>query len=413
MAGPSLEVDENLLQYATPRQREILEAVILCGSAGKAAISLGCDRTYPIKVHAAVQKRAASRGYAPEANLHFEVAKGFKLKGYSHLTKTRAGDNIWLKTEAVRERWESAVTEAIENRPARQLDIPAPRPQSFDAGDIIPWLNIGDAHIGMLAHKDETGANFDMKIAKAEILQAAYDLIDMAPDCERMVINDLGDGTHYENMKAMTERSGHQLDFDSRFPKMVDAYLDIMESIIEKALRKADTVDVIINQGNHSETNDYWAARYFRRLYSRLGNNRVNVLKNESPFIGYRMGKTFVLVHHGHKVKPETLRQIMSTDYAIDWGETNFRYIDGGHIHHFSAKELGGAEWCSFNNLAPMDKHAHDGGWRSKQAMTLVLRSRSYGDLGRYKMPIEKVWDRISSANPTHYVPEPRRAFAA
>jgi hypothetical protein len=318
-----------------------------------------------------------------------------------------------LKTEAVRERWENAVTDAIENRPARQLDIPPPRPQGFDAADIIPWLNIGDAHIGMLAHKDETGANFDIKIAKAEILQASFDLIDMAPDCERMVINDLGDGTHYENMKGMTERSGHQLDFDSRFPKMIDAYLDIMESMIEKALRKAKTVDVIINQGNHSETNDYWAARYFRRLYSRLGNNRVNVLQNESPFIAYRMGETLVLVHHGHKVKPETLRQIMSTDFAADWGETKFRYIDGGHIHHFSAKELGGAEWCSFNNLAPMDKHAHDGGWRSKQAMTLVLRSRSYGDLGRYKMPIEKVWNRIAAHSPAHYMPETRRAFAA
>jgi len=103
----------------------------------------------------------------------------------------------------------------------------------------------------------------------------------------------------------------------------------------------------------------------------------------------------------------------MSSDYAIDWGESKFRYIDGGHIHHFSAKELAGAEWCSFNNLAPGDKFAHDGGWRSKQAMTLVLRSRSYGDVGRYKMPIEKVWDSITKRNPSHYVPEPRRAFAA
>lgn len=356
---------------------------------------------------------AARKGNAPEAHLNHPVAEGFVLKGYSHLTKTATGENIWLKTEAVRERWEQAVIAAIEASATREINIPPPNPQGFDAADIIPWLNIGDAHIGMLAHEDETGANFDIKIAKAEILQASFDLIDMAPDCERMVINDLGDGTHYENMKAMTERSGHQLDFDSRFPKMIDAYLDIMEAIIEKALTKANTVDVIINQGNHSETNDHWAARHFRRLYQRLGTNRVNVLPNEGPFIAYRMGNTLVLIHHGHKVKPETLRQIMSSDFAIDWGETKFRYIDGGHIHHFSAKELGGAEWCSFNNLAPMDRHAHDGGWRSKQAMTLVLRSRTYGDQGRLKMPIEKVWDRIRLTDPTHYVPQPKRAFAA
>jgi hypothetical protein len=139
----------------------------------------------------------------------------------------------------------------------------------------------------------------------------------------------------------------------------------------------------------------------------------VKVLPNFNPFIGYRMGKTFVLIHHGHKAKPETLRQVMSTDYAIDWGEATFRYIDGGHIHHFSAKELGGAQWRSFNNLAPVDKHAHDGGWRSKQAMTLVLRSRTYGYMGEQFMPIEKVWDRIRETCPDHYVPEPKRAFQA
>ena len=410
---PPLKIDPNLFQFCTERQRQVLEAIDRLGSAKDASLELGMNKGGASETYIDVKRKAAKMGYAPEAGLTHSVAQGFQLKGYSHLTKTAAGENIWLKTEAVRERWELAVSNAIANCAAREINIPPPMVHTFDGADIIPWLNIGDAHIGLLCHEDEVSANFDIKIAKVEILQAAFDLIDMAPDCERMVVNDLGDGTHYENMKAMTERSGHQVDFDSRFPKMIEAYLDIMEAVIEKALTKATTVDVIINQGNHSETNDYWAAQYFRRLYERLGSNRVNVLKNENPFIGYRMGNTFVLVHHGHKVKPETLRQIMSTDYRIDWGEAKFCYIDGGHIHHFSAKELGGAEWCSFNNLAPLDKYAHDGGWRSKQAMTLVLRSRTYGDMGRYKMPIEKVWDAIRKVKPSHYVPQPKRAFSA
>lgn len=346
-------------------------------------------------------------------DLHGMVAEGFALKGYSEFTKTERGTPIWLKTVRAEQNYWHAVKEAIEAREPKAIAIPPPRLQTFDARDIVPWLNIGDAHIGMLAHEVESLANFDLKIAKAEILQAAFDLIDRAPDCETMVINDLGDGTHYENMRAVTERSGHELDADGRYYKMIECYLDIMEAIIEKALHKARSVHVIINQGNHSEKNDYWAAMHFRRMYSRLGEDRVKVLPNFNPFIGYRMGKTFVLIHHGHKAKPDTLRQVMSTDYAIDWGESEFRYIDGGHIHHFSAKELGGAEWCSFNNLAPVDKHAHDGGWRSKQAMTLVLRSRSYGDVGRYKMPVEMVWDRIRERSPDHYVPAPKRAFQA
>lgn len=390
---------------------EALRVVSEYGSITEAARRLNMNReTLQNRVNRARDK--IQRGELAD-EVKGMVATGYEVPAYSHLTKTAAGEPIWIKARKAEMDYWRAIKEVIESRDPKPIDIPPPRVQTFDQRDIVPWLNIGDAHIGMLAHEIESLANFDLKIAKAEILQAAFDLIDRAPDCETMVINDLGDGTHYENMRAVTERSGHELDADGRYYKMIDAYLDIMEAIMEKALHKARNVHVIINQGNHSEKNDYWAARYFRRIYSRLGETRLKVLANENPFIGYRMGKTFVLIHHGHKAKPETLRQVMSTDYAIDWGEATFRYIDGGHIHHFSAKELGGAEWCSFNNLAPVDKHAHDGGWRSKQAMTLVLRSRTYGDLGRYKMPIEMVWDRIRQNAPEHYVPAPKRAFQA
>lgn len=390
---------------------EALRVVSEYGSITEAARRLEMNRaTLQGRVNTARQKM--QRGELAD-EIKGMVAQGYDVPAYSHLTKTAAGEPIWVKARKAEMDYWRAIKEVIESRDPKPIDIPPPRVQTFDARDIVPWLNIGDAHIGMLAHEAESLANFDLKIAKAEILQASFDLIDNAPDCETMVVNDLGDGTHYENMRAVTERSGHELDADGRYYKMIDAYLDIMEAIIEKALHKAQNVHVIINQGNHSEKNDYWAARHFRRMYSRLGEKRIKVLANENPFIGYRMGKTFVLIHHGHKAKPETLRQVMSTDYAIDWGEATFRYIDGGHIHHYSAKELGGAEWCSFNNLAPVDKHAHDGGWRSKQAMTLVLRSRNYGDLGRHKMPIEKVWNRIRESAPDHYVPEPKRAFQA
>lgn len=402
MPNPGLTKDEML---------EALRVVSEYGSITEAARRLNMNReTLQGRVNRA-REVMAQGGLADE--LQTLVAKGYEVPAYSHLTKTMAGEPIWIKARKAEMDYWRAVKEAIEARDPKPIVIPAPRAHTFDARDIVPWLNIGDAHIGMLAHEVESSANFDLKIAKAEILQAAFDLIDRAPDCDTMVINDLGDGTHYENMRAVTERSGHELDADGRYYKMIEAYLDIMEAIIEKALHKARAVHVIINQGNHSEKNDYWAALHFRRMYARLGEDRIKVLPNYNPFIGYRMGKTFVLVHHGHKAKPETLRQVMSTDYAIDWGEATFRYIDGGHIHHFSAKELGGAEWCSFNNLAPVDKHAHDGGWRSKQAMTLVLRSRSYGDVGRYKMPIEMVWDRIRETCPEHYVPAPKRAFQA
>jgi len=404
-----VQVDPKLYEFATPVEREHLDCMIFHGSARKAAEALGLSKDAVSKAYRRVKARAAKQGYAPESGIDHPVAEGFELRGYSHFTKTALGEPIWLKTRAAeRDYWEGIRTAIEAVKPIDPAILPAPEePQS----DIVPFLQIGDAHIGMLASEAETGANFDITIAKREICAAAAALIDEAPPCERMVINDLGDGTHYETFKAMTEASGHAVDYDTRYWKMIDAYVEICEFIAERALAKANTVDLIYNQGNHSRSNDSWIAVLMRSLHR--NNPRVNVLRNESPYIAYRMGKTFVLIHHGDKAKPEAVAKVMAEDYAIDWGETEYRYIDGGHVHHSQRKELPGCVFESWNNLAPRDKYAHDGGWRSKQCMTLVLRSRRYGERGRKVMPIALVRDIVRASHPDHYVPPVMRAFAA
>lgn len=388
---------------------DLLEALRLATEYGpiEAARMLNLKRqTLQSRVEKAKERFG---GDALKDDIESRLVEGFEIKGYSQFTKTAAGEPIWLKTRrAERDYWQGieAAIAGIQPVTVETLPIP-PEPQS----DIIPWLQIGDAHIGLLCSEAETGANFDISIAKREICAAASALIDAAPPCERMVINDLGDGTHYETFKGETMGHGHALDYDTRYWKMIDAYVEICQFIAERALAKAQTVDLIYNQGNHSESNDSWIAVTMRALYRNCP--RVNVLKNESPFIAYRMGKTFVMVHHGHKAKPEACAKVMATDYAVDWGETDFRYLDGGHVHHSQRKELPGVVFESWNNLAPRDKYANDGGWRSKQLMSLVLRSRRYGEVGRTVMPVERVRDIIREKHPDHYVPPQMRAFAA
>jgi hypothetical protein len=388
---------------------QLLEALRLYseyGSVSEAARQAGTPRpTFQNRLKRAMA--AFPAGSELRTELDARIADGFELRGYSQFTKTQAGEPIWLKTRAAERDYFAGIQKAIEQVAATATpDIP-PAP-SEPQTDIVPWLQIGDAHIGMLASERETGANFDIAIGEREICAAAAALIDDAPPCKRMVINDLGDGTHYETFKAETEASGHRVDQDTRYWKMIEAYVRITKFIIERAMAKAETVDYIVSQGNHSRSNDIWIAILVRALYDGA---RVNVLRNESPFIAYRMGKTFVLVHHGDKAKPEAVAKVMASDYSQDWGETSFRYIDGGHVHHSQRKELPGCLFESWNNLAPRDKYAHDGGWRSKQCMSLVLRSRTYGEVGRRVMPIERVRDLIADAG--HYCPPAIRAFAA
>lgn len=417
MSRPHLS--EDLKQWATPVQARYIDAILATGgSMRKAAKVLGVHHSSVQKAIKNVLTTAASRGYSPEHGMTRTVPDPFLVKGHSMLDRVdpETGERTkileWTKTRIDDAVWFENVKSGIAAFLADQEPIAAPAraPKSRDQ-DVIPFIQIGDAHLGMLAHEAETGENFDLKIAERELLAGIFQLIDESEPTERIFINDLGDFTHYENMKGETEASGHALDFDGRFPKMIDVYSEIMRAIIDKALTKAQHVDVAINQGNHSRTNDIWMATLLRAVYGHTG--RVNVLNNRTPFITYRMGNTFVLTHHSDKCRPNKLAHVMATDFSEDWGGSRFRYIDIGHIHHnMVCKEHPGVSIESWNQLAAKDKYAHDYGYRARQSISVVERSRTYGEKRRRVLSIDEIRDNIQFTTPGVYRPARQVAFA-
>lgn len=324
--------------------------------------------------------------------------KGHVVKGVSTLYDADGVPKLqWVRTREDEKQRVEAIREAIA---AFYEDVPqiqvAPEPPDYQS-DLIPWIQIGDAHIGLLAHAAEVGENFDLKIAERELCKAISILIAELPSCERLVVNDLGDMTHYENLAGVTEAGGNRLDFDCRFPKMIKTYSRVLRFIVDKCLTKARNVDVIINQGNHSRTNDIWAAELLRVAYGHTG--RVHVLNNDSVFIAYRMGNTLVMTHHSDKCKPKDLAHVMTTDFRKDYGETEHHYIDIGHVHHAQVlKEHPGIFIESFNHLASLDKWAHDIGYRNRKSITVILRSRQFGEVGRRILPIQEIRKRLEGA---------------
>lgn len=113
----------------------------------------------------------------------------------------------WVKADLRSEAYLQMVREAAAAFAEDVPQLPAPPAPSTHSTDVIPWIQIGDAHLGMLAHAAEVGENFDVTIAERELCGAIGLLIDEMPACERVVVNDLGDFTHYENFAATT---GHE-----------------------------------------------------------------------------------------------------------------------------------------------------------------------------------------------------------
>ncbi|MHC9208958.1 metallophosphoesterase [Pseudomonas aeruginosa] len=332
-----------------------------------------------------IERRRAAlvrKGWSPAHDLHHAVPDGYMLKGASTLYKEGKPVLQWVKStldeQRQRELFESSCKAAVK-------DLPVVVPKEALGKHIDHLMTvypIGDPHFGEYIWGDECGRDWDLSIAERVHCQAMAALVDAAPKTERALIINLGDAAHYDSMIAVTPRSGHHLDADSRYAKMVDVLILAMRQVVESALKKHRYVHVVHVIGNHDETGAVWLSRLFAHLYSK--EPRVTVETSPSVFSYYRWGKTLIGMHHGHTAKAHVLPGVMATDRAKDWGETTHRYWYTGHIHHESKKEFPGCVVESFNTLAPADSYAHSGGYRARQNMKCVVLHKEHGEVARH-----------------------------
>lgn len=378
-----MAVDENLRQYATERQAQLLDAIKEAGTVAGGAKLLGINQRNAFDQLQRLKKKAALAGYSPEHNMTRTVPDGFGVNRVSSLyNKDGELTAQWVIGTADRQRQAELMREAIE---ALKEDLPQVEPRKptgeFNSA-LMAGYPIGDAHIGMRAWGEECGEDFDLAIAERRQCAAMADLVDRAPACEKAVIVNLGDFLHYDSMEAVTSRSGHILDADGRYAKMVRVAVKVIRQCIESALTKHKTVRVINVIGNHDDTGAIWLSASLAHIYE--NEPRVTVDTSPAPFMYVRHGKVLIGCHHGHTCKADKLAGVMANDRAEDWGQTAYRYWWTGHIHHDSVKEYPGVKVESFRTLAPKDAYATWGGWRSQQDMKCIVLHSEYGEVARH-----------------------------
>lgn len=394
-----VEQFEALKPYSRNERDEVLLDLLSQGMKHKdAAAAIGIHPRTVRKWLYAIRHAAALKGHSPEHDMTHTAPSSHVVKGVSTLYKGDEKVMQWVKTDLDKQAQLEALQHIIDAMKEEVTPTQEPKQPEVDfETDVIAFLNLGDGHVNMLAREYEVGHNFDLDTVERELCAAVSVMINQMPNYERIVVNDLGDFTHMENYVGETAAAENKLDHDGAFPAMVKVAVRIMRYIVNECLKKFKYVDVIINQGNHSRVNDIWTAELFRQLYE--GSERVHILNNSNVFIPYRMGNTFVMVHHSDKCRPDRLASVMAADYAQDFGESLYRYVYVGHIHHKSiAKETNGVIVESFNTLAPADKYAHEHGYRSCSMLTAVLLSKTYGEVGRFTVPVKLVQDLVADA---------------
>lgn len=315
------------------------------------------------------------------------IPEGMFLKGLSTLTNGNGDITAqWTIARRDLDQQKQAIEAAIRAL-AEGLPI-LPRIVLTDhqaASELLNLYTLTDCHVGMLAWKRETGEPWDLDIAEKILVETFAQMIAAAPPAEVGVVNQLGDFLHFDGLQAITPTSGHQLDADSRFQKMVEVAVRILEKIIILAAQKHPLVRVMMHEGNHDIASSVWLRVLFARVFR--DNPRVIVDESPNPYVAFQHGKTMLGFHHGHLAKKDKLPLLFATQFAPIWGKTEYRYIHTGHYHHIDEKEHPGVRVEQHATLSAKDAYAARGGWHSlRQATSRTYHSR-YGEVIRATFP--------------------------
>ena len=376
-------MDEKLLQFATKRQAEYLEAVSKHGSQRAAARAMGVNFTAVNQAMRALEAKAAQHGYSPDHDLTHPVAPGQRLRGTSTLYDEAGNARMqWVKTQEDRSQQEELMREAIaalceDIDPVKKTK--APKVSNDQLMSIYP---VGDHHIGMLSWREETGADYDTGESERLLMGAMDHLVESAPQSETGVIILMGDFLHYDSFESVTPQSKHQLDADSRYPRMVRAAFKTIRFVIDRALNKHRSVKVVVSSGNHDPSSMAFLREAVAVLYSE--DRRVFVDRSPKAFHYITHGNCLIGVHHGDKVKMPNLPILMANDMPSEWGATKHRYIYTGHVHHDSVKDLVGARVESLRILPPQDAWAYNAGYRAGRDMKRIDMHAEYGEVARH-----------------------------
>jgi hypothetical protein len=377
------EIDHNLYQYATEREKTILEALDRNGcNRTHAAKDLGIKRRAVSQALSRAKGRAAKSGYAVEHGMVNPYPNGyFMQKATVHRNAEGQVIEVWDRMTADQQHMHDMMRETI-NAMAEEIQPEPRRPKpKATSTDLLNCYVVTDYHLGMMAWHEETGADWDSRIAEDLLVNWFRQAIEQAPAAEQAVLCQLGDFLHHDGLESITPSSGHILDADTRFQKIVRVAIRALRRVIRLMLDKHEHVHIIMAEGNHDLASSVWLREWFRALYE--DEPRITVDDSADPYYCVEWGETSLFFHHGHKKKLANVDDVFVAKFRDVFGRTSHSYGHTGHLHHKVALESNLMIVEQHRTLAAPDAYASRSGFLSGRSAQVITYHRRHGEVGR------------------------------
>ena len=347
-------------------------------------------------------------GYSKDRNPRYmlEDEQFFKLKKYREEGKKdiplsikgtstlydKNGNIIveWVKTDKDKQDTLNALKVAVETLKEDIEPVPPSLEPSHDYNvNLLNQYTLTDYHLGMMSWGEETGSDWNTKIAEDTLVKFFQTAIEQSPIAENAIFANIGDFLHWDGLDAVTPANKHVLDADTRFTKLVRVAIKVIRRIISMLLDKYQMVTVIMAEGNHDPASSVWLKELLNAFYE--NEPRVIVNTRSDPYYCVVFGDNCLFYHHQHKRRITNIDSVFVSKFKKEFGESSFVYAHLGHLHHDKVIETNLMRLEQHRTLASKDSYASRGGYASDRDSKVITYHKNYGEVGRNTINIKMI----------------------
>lgn len=263
-------------------------------------------------------------------------------------------------------------------------------PQSKTPNEsLLNQFTVTDSHFGMLSWREETGSDYDLRIAEELLLDWFSAAIANSPDAHTALFAQLGDLMHHDALESVTPAHRHVLDADSRLQKVIRIVIKTIRRAIDMLLHKHQHVHCVMASGNHDPASSAWLREMLAAMYE--NEPRVSVDNSPSLYYAYEWGYTGLFYHHGHKRDINTVDATLAGMFREMYGRCKVSYAHIGHKHSDEGKKTNLMYIERHETLAAPDAFNAGGGWLSGRSAKVITYSKNGGEVFRSTLRPEMV----------------------
>ena len=249
-----------------------------------------------------------------------------------------------------------------------------------DEVDVV--ISLADFHLDKL---DITVESVENKVKMyTRVLKNLIDTSSRAFNVNKVVFVIGNDLFQTDNIQGATT-SGTIVDHSITWNKAYEIGFDLMVTAINLVKQYANEVQVVLVQGNHARTKEYYLAHALDVYFK----NDVEV-SFEREFTTVKhivIGNTFIGYHHGNtKIDDLPLLFATSPESSAAFGNAKYREVHTGDKHYYLAKEIKGVRVQQMPSLSGTDRwHADNNFVNSTRAGLALVYHPVKGKVGEFE----------------------------